>query len=112
MGADFEASKSKFTAVTDDPESKRLAANTRTISNISYHGLVDIKEEQEKKRSHIDPNVAPSVPAVERKQSDVEAIREEDEEQRPRQPQPPQQQVNQQVQQQQPLQHQQQSQRQ
>ena len=45
-------------------ESKRLAANTRTISNISYHGLVEQKEEQEKKRSVIDPNEAPSVPKV------------------------------------------------
>merc|ERR1711963_233175 len=84
--AEFEANKSKFTAVTDDPESKRLAANQQTISNISYHGLVEQKEEQEKKRSVIDPNEAPSVPVVERKQSDVEAIQEEDEEQRPRQP--------------------------
>ena len=46
------------------PESKRLAANTRTISNISYHGLVEQKEEQEKKRSVLDPDEVPSVPQV------------------------------------------------
>ena len=49
--AEFEATKGKFTAVTDDPESLRLKANSEVISNISYHDVKGQKQDQEKKRS-------------------------------------------------------------
>jgi hypothetical protein len=49
--AEFEATKGKFTAVTDDPESLRLKANSEVISNISYHDVKGQKLDQEKKRS-------------------------------------------------------------
>ena len=61
--AEFEATKSKFTAVTDDPELIRLKSIQNIKSNISYHGLVEQKEDQEKKRS-VMTDEAPSVPVV------------------------------------------------
>merc|ERR1719336_427990 len=43
--------KAKATVVTDTPENKRLAENTKVQSNISYHDVKGIKDDQEKKRS-------------------------------------------------------------
>jgi len=44
--ADFEASKGKFTTIADDPETLRIKANSQTISNATYHGIVEQKIQQ------------------------------------------------------------------
>jgi len=49
--AEFEKQKGRKIEVTDDPELLRHQKNTAIMSNVAYHGVLEQKEGQEKRRA-------------------------------------------------------------
>ncbi|XP_050526905.1 LIM and SH3 domain protein Lasp isoform X2 [Daktulosphaira vitifoliae] len=61
--AEFEKTKGKLTQVADDPETLRIKANTKIISNAAYHGDFLKKAEMEQRRNLNGNNTINDVPA-------------------------------------------------